>query len=124
VVRLQNDKALIYLKTIPAFYSSEHNPLMCWVGSGYEFEQLKEMKVGPATIYTGTLKNNEDVLHTAWWYDNSRNRTISQLDWRWHMLNGGKQYSVVNVTCNTQAELLTEVKQLLNTGVLNNVIVP
>ena len=124
VVRLKKDKVLIYLKTIPAFYSPEHNPLMCWIGSGYEFEQLKETILGTANIYTGTLRNNNDVLYTAWWYDNGQSRTISQLDWRWRMLTRQHRYYVVNVTCNTQAELMTEVESLFDTGVLNSLLAP
>lgn len=119
VVRITNDNTLIYIKSIPAFYTSEHNPLMCWVGSGYEFNQLKERQFKDVIVYTGMLQSNDDVLHTAWWYDNGKKRTVSQLNWRWDMLRGAHKYSVVNVTCNSAEELNREVNKILTTGLLN-----
>ncbi len=119
VVRIANDNTLIYIKSIPAFYSSEHNPLMCWVGSGYEFNQLKEQRYKNVRVYTGMLQDKENVLYTAWWYDNGKKRTVSQLIWRWDMLRGAHKYSVVNVTCNTEKDLNREVNKILATDFLN-----
>jgi exosortase N len=119
VVRMINQTTLIYIKSIPAFYSSEHNPLMCWVGSGYEFTQLKEQQYKSVIVYTGVLQSKDDVLYTAWWYDNGKKRTVSQLSWRWDMVKGADKYSVVNVTCNTEKDLNREVNKILATDFLN-----
>ena len=118
VVKLKSDKALVYVKTIEGFYASEHNPLMCWIGSGYEFEELQKKVYGSNVFYTGTLRNGADVLYTAWWYDNGTNRTIEQLEWRWDMLKGSNAYAVVNVTCNTEEELEGEINKIIGENVL------
>lgn len=122
VVRITNDNTLIYIKSIPAFYSSEHNPLMCWVGSGYEFNQLKEQQYKNVTVYTGMLEDKENILYTAWWYDNGKKRTINQLSWRSDMIKGADKYSVVNVTCNSAEELNSEVNKILDTDLLHQLL--
>ena len=40
VLKFSNDTSLIYVKPIPHFYSAEHNPLICWNGSGYHFKKI------------------------------------------------------------------------------------
>lgn len=122
IFRLKNNNVLIYIKPIASWYSSEHNPLICWIGSGYEFEQLSEKLYSNTTVYTGTLKNNEDILYTAWWYDNGDNRTISQLDWRWWMMQGESRFSVVNVTCNSSKQLKDELTKILENQSLTSMI--
>jgi exosortase N len=42
ITRLQSANALIYVKPIAGFYSSDHQPMICWKGSGYQFKQFKE----------------------------------------------------------------------------------
>ncbi len=122
VIRVKNDQSLIYVKSIPSFYTAEHNPLMCWVGSGYEFRQLREKHHGDMTLYSGILVKNTDTLHTAWWYDNGKSRTINQMDWRFDMLKGSAAYSVVNVTCNTRVELEKELDKIFNEQTLTELL--
>jgi exosortase N len=118
VVKLHNEKALVYLKSIRGFYDTEHNPMLCWTGSGY---QMTRIAVGAGTLdfmYTGVLESDNERLYTAWWYDNGKSRTRSQLEWRIAMLKGEPGYSLVNVTAGSPAELQNQVRNLLQSKIL------
>jgi exosortase N len=41
VLRMYDGELLVYIKPIPEFFSSEHTPLICWIGSGYQFGSVK-----------------------------------------------------------------------------------
>jgi exosortase N len=105
IVKLQDDKSLIYIKYIRGFYDTDHNPMICWKGSGYTPERMTKKNILGRTIYTTTLVNEKDQLYSAWWYSNGKNRTVDQLEWRWDMLVNGGNYAVVNITCASPADL-------------------
>jgi exosortase N len=121
VLKLESSHALIYIKEIPGFYSADHNPSICWKGSGYQFQQVQEEQVFGIKIYTAVLKKNEDALYTAWWYDNGHRRTIEQLKWRWDVLRGGYNYSIVNITTASRKQLMKELEHSLGKGGLQSV---
>lgn len=114
VTRYRSDQALIYLKRMPAFYSTDHSPVTCWKGSGYAFVSIKEEYISGKKIYTGILKKGEAELQTAWWFTNSSHTTLSQLDWRWRMLLGQPGFQLVNVTTSTRTNLQQTVRQWLH----------
>jgi len=114
ITKVENDKALIYMKPIAGFYSSDHHPMICWTGSGYQFKKIREKRIGGHTVYTAVLEKGNDVLYSAWWYENSRDKTISQLQWRWNWMTGGDRYSLVNVTVLNAADLDKEVNKLFS----------
>ncbi|WAC10197.1 exosortase N [Dyadobacter pollutisoli] len=103
--RFKSEKSLVYLKPIPAFYSTDHSPYTCWKGSGYEFANIREENFAGRRIYFGTLKKGNDVLHTAWWFSNNNHITISQIDWRWKVIRGEPGFQLVNVTAGDQKDL-------------------
>ncbi|MDX5443300.1 MAG: exosortase N [Hymenobacteraceae bacterium] len=105
VLKLSSKEALIYIKPVKAFYSTEHHPMICWEGSGYLFKHIKEQQYNGQTIFTGTLQKGKEKLVTAWWMENDSHRTISQLDWRWRMLQGEPGFNLVNVTTANNADL-------------------
>lgn len=105
ITQLKSDKALVYLKPIPDFYSGEHSPIFCWKGSGYSFKNIQEQVVQSYPIYTGVLTNKNDKLYTAWWFTNGEIITNSQLDWRWRVLKGEHKFKLVNVTTSSEHEL-------------------
>lgn len=105
VTKYSNKEVLVYLKPVPAFYSTEHHPLICWEGSGYTFRHVQSRKIGNHILYVGELQKGADKLYTAWWMDNGRHRTIDQWDWRWRMFKGEAKFRLVNVTVAQQEEL-------------------
>jgi exosortase/archaeosortase family protein len=109
VEQIRTDKALIYIKKIPAFYSVEHSPLFCWRGSGYDLTNIDESTINHQKIYTGTLVKGNEKLKTAWWFTDDKTLTISQLEWRWIAFKENKSFKLVNVTAQNQRDLWEEV---------------
>lgn len=114
VVKAENAQALVYLKSVGGFYRTDHNPTICWQGSGFEFRQVKVEMLGGKNVYTATLQKGEERLYTAWWYDNGKVQTISQWEWRWDTLRNRQPYTLVNVTAGSAATLRAEVTRWLN----------
>ena len=115
VVKYTNDSLLIYVKPVRGWYGTEHTPLICWQGSGYEFGQMQERDYGKTTIYTGILeKKGVPKFHTAWWFDNGKERTVNQARWRWLDVGGAPGFSLVNVTANYPVALENQVEKMMN----------
>ena len=114
VVKFKNDAALIYIKPSCAFFGPDHSPTICWRGSGYEFINIKTEQHNNFNIYTAELKKDDEILQTAWWFDNGTDKTISQLDWRWKSATGHEPYRLINITATTQQELKSQVERLIN----------
>jgi len=113
ILKLENKSSLIYLKYIPGFYNTDHNPMICWKGSGYVFLRVRPEEIDGSTVFTSELdKNNKEKLFTAWWYENGDSRTIAQLSWRKDVLYGSRNYYLVNVTAADRTELEQEVRRL------------
>jgi exosortase N len=111
VFQLNSSARLVYIKPIKNFYSIEHNPMICWQGSGYVFQ---EIAVGNSTgrdIYFSTLERGKDRLFTAWWYESGKTRTISQAEWRRDALFNAEAYALVNITCATRQELDAAIRE-------------
>ncbi len=114
VLKLKNDHALVYIKPIRNFFNADHNPMICWKGSGYELRKINTVMVGGIQVYTATLEKKGDLLYTSWWYDNGEKRTISQASWRWNMARGSDAYAIINVTCDSPTMLAAEIERVLS----------
>lgn len=119
IVKLQSEKALVYVKFLRGFYDTEHNPTMCWRGSGYVFKEAARQSIAGTEVYTARLQKAGNVLYTAWWYGNGESATASQQEWRWAMLRRGEAYAVINVTASTESRLENEVKRILQEQILS-----
>lgn len=97
---------LIYEKPMYDFYSSEHNPLFCWSGSGYAIKNIKEIKVNNKFIYFGNMYKENKTIYTTWFYKSKHNITNSQLEWRLANIKNNENYSLINVSSNDKNELL------------------
>lgn len=112
ITKIFTEDVLIYVKTIPEFFTGEHTPLLCWKGSGYKFSGVTTVTLAGVTFYKGTLVRGNDILHTAWWYTDGEVTTISQLDWRKKMLTHGTTFALVNVTTKDEGSLLIAVNSI------------
>ena len=113
VIKFENDLTLIYIKPSCHFFGPDHSPTICWKGSGYDFINIKTKKVGCYEIYTAELKKESEILQTAWWFDNGKEKTISQLKWRWKTALGEEPYRLINITSISKEELNKQIHQLL-----------
>lgn len=114
VVKATNAATLLYVKPVKGFYFTEHQPMICWKGSGFEFHKVKEASIGGTRIFMAELKKDNSTLYTAWWYESSARATNSQLEWRWDAGINGNSYALVNVTVEKQVLLLPAVTNLLH----------
>lgn len=96
---------LVYLKQVKGFYSTDHNPSICWRGSGYKFTRIRDRKIGAIQYYSATLEKENQVLHTAWWYECGDLRTNKQLTWRWRNFVTGEKCELINITAGSAEEL-------------------
>jgi exosortase N len=116
VTKLVNHATLLYIKPIPEFFSGEHTPLLCWKGSGYTFKNTQQTTIGGHEIYYGQIIKNEEVLYTAWWYDNGTIQTIDQFNWRIRMMRGEDKFSLINVTAADEHTLRKMIQSILKTN--------
>ena len=122
VIKLENSRSLVYIKPISGFYSADHNPMICWQGSGYVFTQVEESIINSMPVYVALLQNEKDKLYTAWWYDNGTKRTIDQFTWRWDALQNGTNYATVNVTAVSREKLEEEIRLIQQEHRFNKIL--
>lgn len=122
VVKLDHQQSLVYLKPIPDFFNPDHNPSICWKGSGYRFEQIREEVLWGHTVYTAALTRESDTLYTAWWYSNGSTITVSQVKFRWDIISGGDKYTLVNVTAAGRNELEQELRAIFEDQRFDSII--
>jgi exosortase N len=114
ITKLTNEDALVYVKPIPEFFTGEHTPLLCWKGSGYNFEGVSKTKVSGHEIYIGQLTKPGQTLFTAWWYSNGKVQTVNQFDWRLRMLKGEERFCLINITATNSAALKENLECIFN----------
>jgi len=117
VIQFRKPDALVYVKPIESFYRPEHTPLICWIGSGYTLQKITRRTCAGYTVYTGRLHKQNDLLYTAWWFDNGQSKTIEQITWRWQALQGSSSFSLVNVSAETEQKLLRETEAILKRNI-------
>lgn len=107
VARFQNDKAIIYLKAQDPLRLNNHNPKICWKGSGFEIQEERVIEIAGREVYLALLVNPSVTYYTTWWYDNGEDQTIDHLSWRWKSRKR-QPYCMVNVTAGSMEEVLGE----------------
>lgn len=114
ILKFQNDQALVYIKAPVRFFQGSHDPRICWQGSGYVFSSIQLENIAGQEYYTAVLKQGEEELHTAWWYQSEEKRLVLEWNWRWQNLMQGEQFYLVNVTSTTKQQLNQQVQLNIN----------
>ncbi len=110
ILQLKNHNSLVYFKPQHTFSISNHNPLICWKGTGYQVRNEQKIEINNVKLYTAILINGSEVLHTAWWYDDGQSiKTTNEFLWRYLQLKDDKKFHLINLSCHTKDELLEEV---------------
>jgi exosortase N len=113
ISKFYNKDALIYLKPT-VFYAPEHDPMICWTGSGYQFAAIQKENISGVEVYTGTLEKGSDKIYAAWWFDNGHIKTVNQLQWRWaSAINAKRPFYLVNVNTSDPGKLRREINDLI-----------
>ncbi len=112
ILKIENKNALVYIKYIRGFYDTDHNPAICWRGSGYTFQNVATQNINGTNFFTARLQNQTDTLYTAWCYSTGKRYVTSQMAWRKDMAWSGSTYAVINITAATEQALVHELKML------------
>lgn len=118
IIKQTTADVLLYVKGIPGFYFTDHQPMICWKGSGFEFYKVQEVNMEGTKVYTAELKKDSTTLYTAWWYESRSRRSTSQLEWRWDALCSGNSYFLVNITVDKKASLAPQIRGLLSSHLI------
>ena len=118
ITKLENKEALIYIKPT-AFYAPEHDPMICWTGSGYQFKNIQTKTINGVEVYTATLLKGTDKIYAAWWFDNGTLKTANQIKWRWAAARDNESFCLINVNTATPQNLYIKTTQLLNRSPLH-----
>ncbi len=105
VLRYTNDRTLIYIKPPVYGWQAAHDPRICWLGEGYQFDQVRKVHIGNAQMMIGRISKEKEQLYTAWWYDTGSNKTIDEWSWRWGSLFRGVPATLYNVSCENEKQL-------------------
>jgi exosortase N len=114
IIRQSSKELLLYIKPIPSFYFSDHQPMICWRGSGFEFNRVEEKIINNRKIFQAVLKKPDATLYTAWWYESKDKYSNSQINWRWDALRNNAHYYLMNVTVSNPEMLSDAVKQVMS----------
>jgi exosortase N len=113
VTQLKNDSTLIYLKNLPHGFTTEHSPMICWRGSGYEFQKIERTTIGKIPVYIGILQRNTDQIHAVWWFESDNFATSDQIAWRYRAFTEESSFRLVNVNAASREQALAAAKQWL-----------
>lgn len=116
IMKFENKEALVYVKPT-VFYAPEHDPRICWTGSGYVFKSIRKEKWNGLELYTAILEKHKDKIYAAWWFDNGKIQTTDQILWRWKDMKGQHRFYLINVNTSSRASLEAQVR-LLNRNIL------
>lgn len=119
VTKLQNDNSIIYVKPPVAAFRADHNPMICWKGSGYSFKKIEKWPINDLDINLAELVKRDDKVYTAWWFESTAHKTGDQLTWRKYALQNDEQFYLINLTCNTKAELEKQINIVLDQNILS-----
>jgi exosortase N len=113
VTQLRNDTTLIYLKNLPHSFTTEHSPMICWRGSGYEFQKIEHAQIGEIPVYIGILQRDTDQIHAVWWFESDNLATNDQIEWRFRAYTEGSYFRLVNVNAASRERALAASKRWL-----------
>jgi exosortase N len=112
VLRFHDESMLVYLKAPTAAWRADHNPEVCWRGSGYRFAHIQETTIGGRLAMQAWLIQAGDTLHTAWGYHNGTVAVRGAWAWRWRQLCGERPFCLWNVTAADDKTLRIGVEKL------------
>jgi exosortase N len=122
IAKFTSPTTLIYIKPQTQFYQGEHNPLICWRGSGYTMLNEKIIRIDSVEIYSGQISVSGQTWYTSWWYDNGTYQTVSQFDWRFRTIKGEDKFRLINVTSIDEGMLKDVVRNLLEKDLFHTTI--
>ena len=114
VAKFEKEHLLIYWKPPISSLGMPHDPRYCWEGAGWTFKHIHKTQIGGIPVFSAEIEKEDTILKTVWWYDNGKQKTINESEWRWNTMFGQGNYSLVNITSDDEKTLDLEVGELYN----------
>lgn len=117
VMSYSNGKAKFTIKPLHPLSFSNHHPMICWRGDGFEisnesFGNISEFACMKATLKSETLQ----PLNTVWWYTNGNGfATTSEVEWRLRSIFKKEKFYILNFTSSDNNELVFMINSVTNT---------
>jgi exosortase N len=92
VFKILTSTKLIYIKT------PNHNPLVCWTGTGYKIIESKEVKKGNEKIWFVKMEKNQIQYKSYWWYECNNKKYTSLMQILLIKLFENKPVRLINET--------------------------
>jgi len=117
VISFSNGKATFTIKPLHPLSFSNHHPMICWRGDGFEISNESFGNIGEFSCMKATLKSEKlQPLNTVWWYTNGDGfETISELEWRLRSIFKHEKFYILNFTSSDQNELVFMINSVTNT---------
>lgn len=107
VKRYSNGDVILLVKPMFPLSFSNHHPMLCWRGDGYNVTGESKGFVGEVECFQASLDRNDMQLKTAWWYVNQNGkRSTNELEWRMQALTQSQQFYLVNFVSPSDSEML------------------
>jgi len=115
IVTYSRGNALFTIKPISPLSFSNHHPMICWRGDGFEVSNESQGTIGETECMYATLKSpSQSSLNTVWWYSNTTGfDTTSEIAWRFRALFKGERFYILNFTSESEDELIYVVNDVL-----------
>lgn len=114
VVTYSRENALFTIKPINPLSFSNHHPMICWRGDGFEASNEARSDIGENECMHAMLKSgSQSSLNTVWWYSNNTDfSTISELEWRYRALFKQETFYILNFTSDNEDELIYTINNI------------
>lgn len=114
VVTYSRGNAMFTIKPINPLSFSNHHPMICWRGDGFEVSNEARSTIGENECMQATLKSgSQNSLNTVWWYSNTVDyATTSELEWRFRALFKQEAFFILNFTSASDDELIYTINNI------------
>jgi exosortase N len=114
VVTYSRGNAMFTIKPINPLSFSNHHPMICWRGDGFEVSNEARSTIGENECMQATLKSgSQNSLNTVWWYSNTVDyATTSELEWRFRALFKQEAFFILNFTSASDDELVYTINNI------------
>lgn len=114
IVTYRRDNSIFTIKPINPFSFSNHHPMLCWRGDGFEISNEARSKIGENECMQATLKStSQGNLNTVWWYTNTVDfATTSEIEWRYRAIIKQEPFYILNFTCDNTDELIYTINNI------------
>ena len=115
VVTYARGKVLFTLKPMNPLSFSNHHPMICWRGDGFEISNESSTALGETKCMQATLKSANNNMQTVWWYANSSGfATTNELQWRLRSVLDQEKFYLLNFTSSSRDEMIYSINEITN----------